>query len=601
MPWKKPWNTLDEKTKNLILFGPKPDAGSVFDGLVGLLERLLSRGYEAELQDYLEAELQDYLKDDRCPECDGGRLRRALLAVKLKGSSIADVQRLAVEDLHSFFRTLVGQLKERELRVASEPIKLIQKKLSFLLEVGLPYLELDRDMSSLSGGEVQRVRLATQLAGALRGVLFILDEPTVGLHPVDGAKLVSAIRSLQQSGNTVVVVEHDDQVIRAADYIVDMGPGGGTEGGRLVCAGPIDEVMANEASLTARHLRGDYELPPPSRSFDGATARHLVLRGARGNNLKGDEVRIPLGGLTVVTGLSGAGKSSLVVQTLYRAVRRKLGYVERSPLPFHTLHGCEHLDRALFVDQKPIGRTSRSCPASYTKILDDIRNLFAATEDAKTRGFDKSYFSFNTREGRCEACAGQGVLKIEMDFLPSATVPCEDCGGTRFRRQPLSVKLEGLTIADVLALTVKEAGPFFSFAPRLERALSLLEELGLGYLTLGQPSPSLSGGEAQRIKLASELLKNPRGQTLYVLDEPTTGLHAADVLRLIHILRRLTARGDPIVVIEHNPQVILAADCIIDLGPKGGAKGGEVLVQGSLDEVVASETSVTGQWLRETL
>ncbi len=588
IPWNIPWNALSEEQRRLVLFGPQHKSGNVFEGLCGVLERLLSRGYEAELQ--------DYLKDDRCPECQGGRLRRALQAVKVRGSSIADVQHLAVEDLHGFFAGLLGKFNQRERLVAAEPVQLIQKKLSFLLDVGLPYLELDRDMSSLSGGEVQRVRLATQLAGALRGVLFILDEPTVGLHPVDGAKLVSAMRSLQQSGNTVVVVEHDEQVIRSADYIVDMGPGGGTEGGRIVCAGPIEEVLRCGESLTARHLRGELELPPP-RPASGDHGE-VKLLGARGNNLKGDDVSIPLAALTVVTGLSGAGKSSLVVQTLYRAVRRKLGYVEKAPLPFRGVTGCENLDRALFVDQKPIGRTSRSCPASYTKILDEIRNLFAATDEATARGFDKSHFSFNTREGRCDACAGQGVLKLEMDFLPSATVPCETCNGCRFRPPPLSVKLEGCNIAEVLALTVSEARAFFQFAPKLAHALALLEELGLGYLTLGQPSPSLSGGEAQRIKLASELLKKPRGRTLYVLDEPTTGLHAADVVRLIGILRRLTERGDPIVVIEHNPQVILAADSIVDLGPKGGSKGGHILVQGTLEEVTACERSVTGKWLR---
>ena len=533
-----------------------------------------------------------------CPACRGRRLRPEALAVTVGGKSIYDATTLPVDEALAFFDGL--NLTGNQQIIAAQILKEIHARLGFLQSVGLSYLTLSRASGTLSGGESQRIRLATQIGSSLMGVLYILDEPSIGLHQRDNDKLLATLQRLRDLGNTLIVVEHDEDTMRAADYLIDIGPGAGALGGQVVACGTPEEVMANPDSLTGQYLSGKRTIPLPAQRRRG-NGKWLTVRGARENNLKNIDVSIPLGTFTCVTGVSGSGKSSLVNEVLYKSLGAALNRMKVRPGKHDAIEGMEQLDKVIAIDQSPIGRTPRSNPATYTNLFNLIRDLFASTPDAKARGYNAGRFSFNTKGGRCEACGGDGMLKIEMHFLADVYVPCEVCRGKRYNRETLEVRYKGKNIADVLDMTVDEALEFFSAVPNICDKLTTLRDVGLGYVKLGQPSTTLSGGEAQRVKLATELSRRATGRTVYILDEPTTGLHADDVRKLLEVLQRLTDGGNTVLVIEHNLDVIKCADYIIDLGPEGGVGGGTVVACGTPEEIAACDASYTGQYLKKYL
>jgi excinuclease ABC subunit A len=558
----------------------------------------LNRRYRQTDSDYIRHEIEQYMSTHPCPDCEGKRLRPESLAVLIGGKNIIDVSSYSVRAALDFFTQL--ELTEREQTIAYQILKEVKARLGFLANVGLEYLTLHRSAASLSGGEAQRIRLATQIGSSLVGVLYILDEPSIGLHQRDNRKLLDTLKTLRDLGNTVLVVEHDEETIRDADYIVDIGPGAGIHGGEVVAVGSADDIIANPASITGQYLSGVKTIKTPLTRRE-PNGKWLRIKGARENNLQGIDVDIPLGTFTCVTGVSGSGKSTLVNEVLYKQLARTLNGAHTKPGAHDAIEGMEHLQKVIDIDQSPIGRTPRSNPATYTGAFDIIRELYAETVDAKIRGYLPGRFSFNVKGGRCEACKGDGILKIEMHFLPDVYVPCEVCKGKRYNRETLEVKYKGKSIADVLAMTIEEACDFFEHIPRLSRKLQTIFDVGLGYIDLGQPATQLSGGEAQRVKLATELSRRSNGRTLYILDEPTTGLHMADVDQLLIVLHRLVEAGDTVLVIEHNLDVIKTADYIIDLGPEGGDKGGMVVATGTPEEVATCSESHTGRYLAEIL
>ncbi len=565
-----------------------------FEGVIPSLEA----AYREALSEEAREEIEQYMSALPCPECKGARLRPEALAVTVGGKNIWEVTKLTVREALEFFENL--KLTEREELIAHQILKEIKNRLQFMADVGLDYLTLDRPANTLAGGEAQRIRLATQIGSQLTGVLYVLDEPSVGLHPRDNARLIATLKRLRDLGNTVVVVEHDEATMRAADFIVDLGPGAGVHGGYVVATGTPEEIARNPKSLTGQYLAGLRRIPVPAKRREPRD-KWLVVRGAREHNLKGIDARFPVGLFICVTGVSGSGKSTLVEEILYRGMAWKLGYSAGKPGAHEAIEGWEHFERVLLVDQSPIGRTPRSNPATYTKAFDPIREVFAATPEARMRGYTPARFSFNLRGGRCEACQGQGKVKIEMHFLPDVYVPCDVCKGTRYNKETLAIRYKGKNIAEVLDMTVEEALAFFAAIPPIREKLQTLYDVGLGYIKLGQPATELSGGEAQRIKLARELAKRQTGRTLYLLDEPTTGLHPEDVRKLLNVLHRLVDAGNTVIVIEHNLDVIKTADWIIDLGPEGGERGGEIVAEGPPEKIAEVPHSYTGQFLRQVL
>ncbi len=603
-----PVKDLPKEVLDVILYGTKGEEltlhydqprgkGTLHQAFEGICNNL-ERRYKETQSDAVRKELEDCMSQSPCPTCHGRRLRRESLAVTVGGIDIDTFCHKSVTEALDFMEHL--ELTETQQMIAAQILKEIKNRLGFLRSVGLQYLTLSRSAASLSGGESQRIRLATQIGSSLMGVLYILDEPSIGLHQRDNDKLLKTLQDLRNLGNTLLVVEHDEDTMRAADYIVDVGPGAGVHGGEIVAAGTPEEVMNTPGSITGDYLSGRRKIPVPEHRREG-NGKHLKIFGARENNLRGVDVDIPLGTFTCVTGVSGSGKSSLVNEILYKKLGADLNRVKVRPGKHDRIEGEEYLDKVIDIDQSPIGRTPRSNPATYTGLFNDIRELFASTQDAKTRGYGPGRFSFNTRGGRCEACQGDGLLKIEMHFLPDIYVPCEVCKGKRYNRETLEVRYKGKNIYEVLEMTVDEALPFFENLPKIYNRLKTLEEVGLGYVKLGQASTTLSGGEAQRVKLATELSKRSTGKTIYILDEPTTGLHSYDVQRLIDVLQKLVDAGNTIVVIEHNLDVIKTADHIIDLGPEGGDGGGTIVCTGTPEEVAACPGSYTGQYLARML
>ena len=564
-----------------------------FEGLIKNVERR----YRETSAESTKAEYETFMRFTPCATCHGQRLKKESLAVTIGDKNIYEMTEMSVRDLRQYLDEL--QLTETQLKIGKEILKEIKGRLQFLVDVGLDYLSLSRATGTLSGGEAQRIRLATQIGSGLVGVAYIMDEPSIGLHQNDNDKLLATLKHLRDLGNTLIVVEHDEDTMRAADYVVDIGPGAGEHGGQVIATGTAEDLMKNPNSITGKYLSGEIKIPVPKtrRKPKG----FLKVVGAKENNLKNIDVKVPIGVLTCVTGVSGSGKSSLVNEILYKSLARKLNRARTIPGKCKKIEGMEQLDKVINIDQSPIGRTPRSNPATYTGMFDMIRDLFAATTNAKERGYKKGRFSFNVKGGRCEACSGDGILKVEMHFLPDVYVPCEVCGGKRYNRETLEVHYKGKTIYDVLEMTVEEALDFFKNVPRILNKVQTLYDVGLGYLKLGQPSTTLSGGEAQRIKLATELSKRSTGKTIYVLDEPTTGLHFADVHKLVEILHRLTDEGNTVVVIEHNLDVIKVADYIIDMGPDGGDRGGTVVVAGTPEQVAEHPTSYTGKYVKQML
>ena len=564
-----------------------------FEGLI----RNVERRYRETGSETMKAEYEEFMRITPCHECGGQRLKSAALAVTVGGKNIAELTAMSIEKLQKFLDQL--QLNQQQQMIGGQILKEINARIRFLIDVGLNYLTLGRATGSLSGGEAQRIRLATQIGSGLVGVAYILDEPSIGLHQRDNDKLLGTLKHLRDLGNTVIVVEHDEDTMREADHIVDIGPGAGEHGGEVVAEGTAKEIMANKNSVTGAYLSGRIKIPVPE--YRAEPTGWIKVIGASENNLKNIDVEFPLGVMTCVTGVSGSGKSSLVNEILYKRLAKELNRARTIPGKHREIQGIEMLDKVINIDQSPIGRTPRSNPATYTGVFDLIRDLFAATPDAKAKGYKKGRFSFNVKGGRCEACSGDGILKIEMHFLPDVYVPCEVCKGKRYNRETLEVKYKGKSIYDVLNMTVEEALHFFENVPSIRRKMETLYDVGLSYIRLGQPSTTLSGGEAQRIKLATELSKRSTGRTIYILDEPTTGLHFADVHKLTEILRRLSSDGNTVIVIEHNLDVIKTADYIIDIGPEGGDKGGTVIAKGTPEEVAASPVSYTGKYIRSML
>ncbi|MET3697551.1 excinuclease ABC subunit A [Bacillus oleivorans] len=566
-----------------------------FEGVIGNIERR----FRETSSDYIREQLEQYMAQQPCPTCKGHRLKQESLAVKIQGHHISEVTKMSITEALSFFDTLT--LTEKEKKIANLILREIEERLGFLVNVGLDYLTLSRAAGTLSGGEAQRIRLATQIGSRLTGVLYILDEPSIGLHQRDNDRLIQTLQSMRDIGNTLIVVEHDEDTMFAADYLIDVGPGAGVHGGEIVSAGTPEEVMNDENSLTGQYLSGKKFIPLPDqrRKPDG---RFIEIVGAKENNLRNVNVKFPLGMFTVVTGVSGSGKSTLINEILYKALASKL-YKQSKVRPgeHKEVKGIDHLDKVIDIDQSPIGRTPRSNPATYTGVFDDIRDVFAQTNEAKVRGYKKGRFSFNVKGGRCEACRGDGIIKIEMHFLPDVYVPCEVCHGRRYNRETLDVKYKGKNISEVLDMTVEDALEFFENIPKIHRKIQTIADVGLGYMRLGQPATTLSGGEAQRVKLASELHRRSTGRSIYILDEPTTGLHVHDIARLLEVLQRLVDNGDTVLIIEHNLDVIKAADYIIDLGPEGGDKGGTIVATGTPEEVVNNENSHTGRYLKPIL
>ena len=603
-----PIKNLPKKVMDVIFYGSKGErikmtrkreygSGTYmveFEGVVNNLQRR----YRETQSDWVREELESYMSQVPCPECHGHRLKPESLAVTVGGLNISEFSGKSVSDALTFIQELA--LTERERMIGARILKEITERLGFLQSVGLEYLTLSRSSGTLSGGESQRIRLATQIGSYLMGVLYILDEPSIGLHQRDNARLLATLRRLRDLGNTLIVVEHDEETMMNADWIVDIGPGAGVHGGNVVFSGPVDELCRCEDSITGQYLSGRKKIPVPSKRREG-NGRLLTVRGARENNLKDVDVSFKLGAFNCVTGVSGSGKSSLVNEIVHKRLAAELNGAHTRPGAHEEMLGLDALDKVIDIDQSPIGRTPRSNPATYTGVFNDIRELYASTADAKMRGFSAGRFSFNIKGGRCEACQGDGIIKIEMHFLPDIYVPCEVCRGQRYNRETLEVKYKGKSIYDVLEMTVEEALDFCSSIPKIARKLQTLYDVGLGYVKVGQPATTLSGGEAQRVKLANELARRGTGKTVYILDEPTTGLHTADVHQLIQVLQKLVDTGNTVIVIEHNLDVIKTADYVIDLGPEGGDKGGHIVVTGTPEEVAACEASYTGQYLRPVL
>ena len=573
-------------------FGGRREYKAPFEGVIVNLERR----YRETNSDYAREKIEEYMAEIPCPKCKGNRLKKEVLSVLIGGKNIIEVTDLSVKELLSFVDNL--HLSEKNQFIAHEILKEINERASFLRDVGLEYLTLSRKAGTLSGGEAQRIRLATQIGSALVGVLYVLDEPSIGLHQRDNEKLIGTLRHLTDIGNTLIVVEHDEDTMREADYVVDIGPGAGVHGGQIVAQGTLDEILENPNSMTGLYLSGKKVIEIPEHTREG-NGNFIEIKGASENNLKNINAKIPLGKFVCITGVSGSGKSSLINSILYKGVASKVNRLKQRPGKHKEILGLENIDKVINIDQSPIGRTPRSNPATYTGVFDQIRDLFATTNEAKARGYKKGRFSFNVKGGRCEACKGDGIIKIEMHFLPDVYVPCEVCKGERYNRETLQVKYKDKSIADVLDMNVEEALEFFENIPSIKRKLETLMDVGLSYIKLGQPSTQLSGGEAQRIKLATELSKRPTGKTLYILDEPTTGIHMADVDKLIQVLQRLADTGNTIVVIEHNLDVIKTCDYIIDLGPEGGDKGGKIIATGTPKEVSQVKGSYTGQFLKK--
>jgi excinuclease ABC subunit A len=595
---KKPWRDLPEKQREIILNGGgtyKPSWAKNDQEFEGVIKNLERRAQESE-SDFVKGAIAERFMGRRlCPTCKGSRLKAEALAVKIGGLGIDAVVRMSVEKAQIFFSAL--KLTDTERAIAKQVMKEIVSRVEFLSAVGLDYLNLDRASETLAGGEAQRIHLATQIGSGLTGVMYVLDEPSIGLHPRDNARLLTTLRRLRDLGNTLIVVEHDEETIRSADWIVDIGPGAGVHGGKIVAQGKIGDILKSKESLTGAYLRGEGQLPPPSRGRP--PKEWLKIRGARQFNLKNIDVDVPLGELVCVTGVSGSGKSTLVHEIIYKSLAKKLYDAKDAPGQHKAMLGAEHLDKVIVVDQTPIGRTPRSNPATYTGLWGPVRDLFALLPASKARGYKPGRFSFNVKGGRCENCEGDGMLKISMQFLPDVYVPCDECKGQRFNEETLAVRYKGKNIAEVLAMSVSEAAVFLSAHTGMVRVLKTLEDVGLGYVALGQSATTLSGGEAQRVKLATELSRRGTGRTLYILDEPTTGLHFADVAKLLEVLHRLTDQGNSVLVIEHNTDVMSSSDWLIDLGPEGGDKGGELVAAGRPADLMRHKTSFTGRFLAE--
>ncbi len=603
-----PVEKLSAEVMDIILYGTKGEKltlnydqprgkGTLYQPFEGIINNL-ERRYRETQSDAMKREIEECMSECPCPECQGKRLKREALAVTVGGSSIHQFCQKPVDEALAFLDTIT--LTDTQAMIADQILKEIRSRLGFLKSVGLQYLTLTRQAGTLSGGESQRIRLATQIGSSLMGVLYILDEPSIGLHQRDNDLLLGTLKHLRDLGNTLIVVEHDEDTMRAADYIVDIGPGAGVHGGQVVACGTARQVMDTPGSVTGDYLAGRKKVPVPAQRRAG-NGHLLTVRGAAENNLRHIDVSFPLGTFIAVTGVSGSGKSSLVNEILYKRLGAELNRTKARPGRHDGMEGIEHLDKVIAIDQSPIGRTPRSNPATYTGLFNDIRELFSSTQDARARGYGPGRFSFNVRGGRCEACSGDGLLKIEMHFLPDIYVPCEVCKGKRYNRETLEVRYKGKNIHEVLEMTVEEALPFFENLPRLNKRIQTLKDVGLGYVKLGQPSTTLSGGEAQRVKLATELSKQSTGSTVYILDEPTTGLHTADVHQLVEVLQRFVDKGNTVVVIEHNLDVIKTADYIIDLGPEGGSGGGTVVCTGTPEEVAAHPESYTGKYLKAVL
>lgn len=607
---KKPWNKLPDDIHQMILFGTgeeevnfvyddgmrRYEVKKTFEGVIPNLER---RYRETDSQ-WVRDEIAKFQAAAPCPACGGKRLKPEALAVKINSLDISDTSVFSIKQAHEWFAAVHKTLTKQQNEIAGRILKEINDRLDFLNDVGLEYLTLSRASGTLSGGESQRIRLASQIGSGLTGVLYVLDEPSIGLHQRDNDRLLETLKRLRDLGNSVIVVEHDEDAILTADHVIDMGPAAGVHGGQIIAQGTPDEVMADEKSLTADYLNGTKEIPIPTRRPVEKAKRKVTLKGATGNNLKNVTATIPLGSFTCITGVSGGGKSTLIIETLYKALARKLNGASSPPQPYESLDGLQHLDKVIDIDQSPIGRTPRSNPATYTGAFGPIRDWFAGLPEAKARGYAPGRFSFNVKGGRCEACQGDGVIKIEMHFLPDVYVTCETCKGKRYNRETLEVLFKGKSIADVLDMTVEDAATFFSAVPAIATKLETLNQVGLGYVKVGQQATTLSGGEAQRVKLAKELSKRATGKTLYILDEPTTGLHFEDVRKLLEVLHSLVDTGNTVVVIEHNLDVVKTADWVLDLGPEGGDGGGELVASGTPEDIAACERSWTGKHLAET-
>ena len=603
------WEELSDPLKELLLYGSGDEKFDYeYENMYGEVKQyhspfegvmpMLHRRYSECTSDTYREEYEKYMSSKQCPSCKGARLKPETLAIKVGDKNIYEVTCLTIAECRDFFASL--ELSQREKVIAQQILKEINARLGFLLDVGLDYLTLDRAAGTLSGGEAQRIRLATQIGSGLVGVLYILDEPSIGLHQRDNNRLLATLKHLRDVGNTLIVVEHDEDTMYAADHIIDIGPVAGAGGGYVVAQGTVDEIKANADSITGQYLSRKQRIPVPLERKQ-PNGKWLEIVGAKENNLKNITVKFPLGLFTAVTGVSGSGKSTLVNEILYKGLASKLYTGRGKPGKHKAIRGSEHIDKIIDIDQSPIGRTPRSNPATYTGLFDTIRDVFSQTNEAKMRGYKPGRFSFNVKGGRCEACHGDGIIKIEMHFLPDVYVPCEVCKGARYNRETLEVRYKGKTIADVLGMVVDEALEFFKNIPKLERKLQILQDVGLGYIQLGQPATTLSGGEAQRVKLATELARRSTGKTLYILDEPTTGLHTADIHKLLEVLQRLLESGDTVVVIEHNLDVIKTADYVIDLGPEGGFRGGTIIATGTPEDIAAEEKSYTGQFLKPLL
>lgn len=604
-----PWQEMPAKLQQKLLYGTGEEILEFgYENMFGQYKihripfegvmNILNRRYRESESDTMREEYENYMSVNLCPECHGARLKPEVLAVTIGGKNIQQVTDMPVAQCQEFFQQV--EFTDRELTIGRQVLKEINARLGFLAKVGLEYLTLSRAAGTLSGGEAQRIRLATQIGSGLVGVLYILDEPSIGLHQRDNNKLLEALKNLRNMGNTLLVVEHDEDTMRVADHIVDIGPGAGSQGGYVVAQGTAEEIMAVPESVTGQYLSHKKIIPVPEKRRQG-NGNFLEILGAEENNLKNVHLKLPLGVFTVITGVSGSGKSTLINEILYKAVASKLYRIKGRPGKFKKLLGMENVDKVIDIDQSPIGRTPRSNPATYTGVFDLIRTLFSQCSEAKMRGYKPGRFSFNIKGGRCETCKGDGIIKIEMHFLSDVYVPCEVCGGARYNQETLEVKYKGKSIADVLDMTIEEAVEFFKNVPRIANKLQVLQDVGLGYVKLGQSATTLSGGEAQRVKLATELSRRSTGKTLYILDEPTTGLHTADIHRLLEILQRLVDGGDSVVVIEHNLDVIKSADYIVDLGPEGGDKGGTIVAQGTPEEIVKVKASYTGKFLKPML
>lgn len=604
-----PWQEMPAKLQQKLLYGTGEEILEFgYENMFGQYKihripfegvmNILNRRYRESESDTMREEYENYMSVNLCPECHGARLKPEVLAVTIGGKNIQQVTDMPVAQCQEFFQQV--EFSDRERTIGQQVLKEINARLGFLAKVGLEYLTLSRSAGTLSGGEAQRIRLATQIGSGLVGVLYILDEPSIGLHQRDNNKLLEALKNLRNMGNTLLVVEHDEDTMRVADHIVDIGPGAGSQGGYVVAQGTAEEIMAVPESVTGQYLSHKKIIPIPEKRRQG-NGNFLEILGAEENNLKNVHLKLPLGVFTVITGVSGSGKSTLINEILYKAVASKLYRIKGRPGKFKKLLGMENVDKVIDIDQSPIGRTPRSNPATYTGVFDLIRTLFSQCSEAKMRGYKPGRFSFNIKGGRCETCKGDGIIKIEMHFLSDVYVPCEVCGGARYNRETLEVKYKGKSIADVLDMTIEESVEFFKNVPRIANKLQVLQDVGLGYVKLGQSATTLSGGEAQRVKLATELSRRSTGKTLYILDEPTTGLHTADIHRLLEILQRLVDGGDSVVVIEHNLDVIKSADYIVDLGPEGGDKGGTIVAQGTPEEIVKVKASYTGKFLKPML